>query len=396
VNPALVIALKDLRQRIRDRSAIVLAMVAPFGLAAILGSLLPADEDAFEPHTYAVVDADGGRFAQTFVDDVLAGFDEDENVRLVDAESAAEARQMARDGDVASAFVIPEGFSDAVMSNGAAEIEIIGNPDAPIATQIATAVATSYASELNAVRLATSTVFAARGTPPDQAAAAEIAGRAAEVEVPVDLHRDEASTKTLDTRTFTAVGMAVFFLFFTAQFGVLSLLGERRDGTLARLLAAPISPRAIVIAKALSTFALGTLSMAVLVFASTLLLGAEWGDPLAVAVLVLAGVLSAMGLTSLVGGFARTDEQAAGYSSIVAVVLGILGGTFFPLSQAPGLLANLTLVTPHYWLMRGFGDLAPEGAGITDIVPSILALVAFGAILGALALKRAQWMVARR
>ena len=35
--------------------------------------------------------------------------------------------------------------------------------------------------------------------------------------------------------------MAVFFLFFTVQFGVTSLLEERNDGTLARLLAAPIS-----------------------------------------------------------------------------------------------------------------------------------------------------------
>jgi ABC-type Fe3+/spermidine/putrescine transport system ATPase subunit len=204
------------------------------------------------------------------------------------------------------------------------------------------------------------------------------------------------STKTLGSKTFTAVGMAVFFLFFTAQFGVLSLLGERRDGTLARLLAAPISPGAIVTAKALSTFVLGTVSMVVLVVASTFLLGADWGDPVAVGVLILAGVVAAMGLTSLIGGFAQTDEQAAGYSSIVAVVLGILGGTFFPLSQAPGLLANLTLVTPHYWLMRGFGDLAPEGAGVADILPSILALLAFGCVLGVLALRRARWMVVRK
>jgi ABC-2 type transport system permease protein len=373
-----------------------MAVIAPFGLAAILGSLLPEDDDAFQPHTYGVVDEDGGQFAQLFVDEVLAAFDADENVRLTDAESADDARRLARADEVAAAFVIPNGFSTAVMSNGPAQIEVIGNPEAPIATQIANAVATSYASELNAVRLSTATVFESQDTPPEPSEVAELASRAAQVEVPVDLHRDEASTKTLGSKTFTAVGMAVFFLFFTAQFGVLSLLGERRDGTLARLLAAPISPGAIVTAKALSTFVLGTVSMVVLVVASTFLLGADWGDPVAVGVLILAGVVAAMGLTSLIGGFAQTDEQAAGYSSIVAVVLGILGGTFFPLSQAPGLLANLTLVTPHYWLMRGFGDLAPEGAGVADILPSILALVAFGSVLGVLALRRARWMVVRK
>lgn len=394
MNASLVIAGKDLRQRLRDRSAIVMSVIAPFGLAAILGLLLPADEDAFEPHTYAVVDEDGGEFAQTFIEDVLGGFDEDENVRLRDAESVAEARRLARADEIAAAFVLPDGFSEAISSNGPAEIRIIGSSESPIATQIADAVATSFASELNAIRIATSTVLGTEGGGvPDPAAAQDLAARAAQVDVPVDLLRDEAASKQLDSKTFTAVGMAVFFLFFTAQFGVLSLLGERRGGTLARLLAAPISPGAIVTAKALSTFVLGTVSMVTLVVASTLLLGADWGDPPAVGALILAGVVSAMGLTSLIGGFATTEEQAAGYSSIVAVVLGILGGTFFPLSQAPGLIATLNRITPHYWLMRGFGDLAGPG-GIVDLVPSIVALLLFGAILGAVALWRARRLVA--
>jgi linearmycin/streptolysin S transport system permease protein len=393
VTPALVIARKDLRQRIRDRSAIVLSIIAPFGLAAILGSLLPANDDAIETHTYGVVDEDGGPVARSFVTDVLGGFDQDENVHLKEVPSISQARSLARDDEIAAAFVVPAGFSDAIASSGPAELRIIGSPDQQIATQIADAVATSFAAELNAVRLSVATVLAGRGGRPDPGAAQQLAVRASAVPAPVDLHRDEAASKQLDSRTFTAVGMAVFFLFFTAQFGVISLLAERREGTLARLLAAPISPGSIVTAKALSTFVLGTVSMAVLVIASTLLLGADWGDPVLVGALVVAGVVSAMGLTGLVGSLAKTDAQAAGYSSIIAVVLGILGGTFFPLSQAPGLLATLTRVTPHYWLMRGFGDLAGAGATLGDIVPSIIALVGFGAVLGAIALWRARRLV---
>ena len=37
---ALVIALKDLRQRLRDRTAIIVAVIAPFGLAAIFSTLI--------------------------------------------------------------------------------------------------------------------------------------------------------------------------------------------------------------------------------------------------------------------------------------------------------------------------------------------------------------------
>jgi ABC-2 type transport system permease protein len=392
--PAVVIAAKDLRQRLRDRSALVLAVIAPFGLALLLGSVLPEEEDTGDTHTYAVVNEDTGGVAETFVDDVLGGLDDEPGTKLIPAESAEAARRLARNDEISAAFVIPEGFSVSVASNRPAELKIIGNADSRIGTLIAEAVAGSYASELNAVRLSTATALESMGEPPNPADAPGFSERAAHVSSPITIEEDGAATKELDSKTFYAAGMAVFFLFFTAQYGVLSLLGERRDGTLARLLAAPISPGVIVTAKALSTFVLGVVSMVVLVVATTLALGASWGDPVGVFVLIVAGVVSAMGITSLVGGLAKTDEQAAGYSSIIAVVLGILGGTFFPLSQAPALLATLTRLTPHYWLMRGFADLSGEG-GVIDVVASIVALLLFGVVLGVVALWRARRMVLR-
>ena len=57
---ALLVAGQDLRQRLRDRSALVIAFVAPFVLATIIGLAFGGDS-AFEP-TYAVADADRSRW----------------------------------------------------------------------------------------------------------------------------------------------------------------------------------------------------------------------------------------------------------------------------------------------------------------------------------------------
>ena len=46
---------------------------------------------------------------------------------------------------------------------------------------------------------------------------------------------------------------------------------------------------------------------------------------------------------------------------MVALVLGMLGGSFFPVAQAGGLLATLSLLTPQAWFLRGLGDLAGGG-----------------------------------
>jgi ABC-2 type transport system permease protein len=119
--------------------------------------------------------------------------------------------------------------------------------------------------------------------------------------------------------------------------------------------------------------------MSVLVTATAVLMHAEWGEPLGVALLILAGVLAATGVTAVVASLARTPEQAGSWQAIIAVVLGLLGGAFFPISQSGSVLATLSLVTPHAWFLRGLGDLAGPG-GPLSAWPSVIALLVFAAV----------------
>ena len=73
-----------------------------------------------------------------------------------------------------------------------------------------------------------------------------------------------------------------------AQFGVVSLLTEKRQRTLSRMLAAPLRPMDIVAGKTFVSLILGIVSMGIIVLGTALLLGARWGDPLAVAALIVA------------------------------------------------------------------------------------------------------------
>jgi ABC-2 type transport system permease protein len=285
-------------------------------------------------------------------------------------------------------IVIPAGFSARVRANKPASLQVIGNVDAPISTEIARSIAERYAYDLNRVRLSVATVVHGGGS---QGAAAPgqiqaLAARAAAASAPVAVHDVSARSKELDQKSFFAAGMAVFFLFFTVQFGVTSLLEERNDGTMARLLAAPIARTSILGGKLLTSFVLGVISMVVLVAATSLLFGASWGNPAGVAVLVVAAVLSAMGIMALIATFAKNAEQAGNWQSVVAVVLGLLGGTFFPVSQAPGVLSRLTFVAPQAWFLRGLGDL--RGGGISVVWVPALAMLGFALVAGGLAMTR--------
>lgn len=391
---ALLIAAKDLLGSLRDRSAILSAVIAPLVLAFVLSSVLGNADDGSLDITFAVVDQDRGPVAEGFVDDILGSLQRRDVVNINKESSAASARRMARDGDIAAAFLIPSGFSDSVQAGDPVTLSVFTDPSSDIGAQIATSIANGYATELNAVRMSVGTALAAEGGRPDPATIRELGRRAARTKAPAAVTEAFVGSREFDTKTFFVAGMAVFFLFFTAQLGAVSLLRERREGTLARLLAAPLSRASILGGKALYTFVLGVGSLTILVLASKFLLGANWGDPVGVGALILTGVFAAMGLQSLVTTLAKTDEQAAGYGAIVGVTLGLLGGTFFPVSQAPGFISRLSFLTPHAWLMRGFGELSGGVAGVADVVPSMLALLAIGGVTGAIALVRSRSLVA--
>ena len=101
--------------------------------------------------------------------------------------------------------------------------------------------------------------------------------RAQAVPPGAEIRSADADDRAVSQSTFFAIGMAVFFLFFAVEFGVRGLLEEREEGTLARLLVAPISPSSVIGGKALASFAVGLVSTTLLVLATTWLLDARWG-----------------------------------------------------------------------------------------------------------------------
>ncbi len=381
---AWLICAKDLKARLRDRSAILIGIVVPLGLAFIFNSIFSGVSGSSAVISLGVVDADHGAVSQQFTGQVLPAVGRSGLIAIHTEATVAQARALAAKGKLAAVIVIPAGFSARVQANQPASMQVIGNVDAPINTEVARSIAESFAADLNRIRLSVAT--AAAGTKLTPAQIQALAAQAAAVAAPTAVSDVSAQTKELNQKSFFAAGMAVFFLFFTVQFGVTSLLEERNEGTLARLLAAPISRASILGAKLLTSFLLGAISMAVLAVATTLLFGAAWGNPLGVAVLVVAAILAATGIMALIATVARNAEQAANWQSVVAVILGLVGGTFFPVSQAPGVLSWLTFVAPQAWFLRGLGDL--RGGSISVVWVPVLAMLVFAAVTGALAMTR--------
>ena len=103
---ALLIAARDLGERARDRTAYLLAVVLPLGLAGIFTLILGNVGGDSEIFRYVVADADRGVIAQTFTGDVLRRAADSGAIEVRSVSSEREARGLVDDGTATAAFLL--------------------------------------------------------------------------------------------------------------------------------------------------------------------------------------------------------------------------------------------------------------------------------------------------
>jgi ABC-2 type transport system permease protein len=174
-------------------------------------------------------------------------------------------------------------------------------------------------------------------------------------------------------------------MMFTAFASANSLLEERRDGTLQRLIVSPTPRIAILLGKLLGTLVTCIVQVTFLVLALTLigsLMSGElvfiWGNNLlALAAVIFAVSLAASGLGTILAAAAKNPEQGNAIGGIVAMAMGILGGAFVNISVFPEVIRPLTRLTINYWGTDAFTRLSQNQ---TDIGTNLLALLVIGAV----------------
>ena len=376
---AAVIARKDLRQRLRDRSAIVLGLVAPIGIAALMSAAFGGTQSFH--FTLGVVDADHVPVAQGLVQTL-----ESAQLRsIITTRSYADEPQAAaavRAGTVGAALVVPSGFSAAATSGHPRPLLSVTSVNDQISGGITSAVASSFVAQLNADRLSVSLALAS-GAPSSRRA--QLESLAGHLTVPLQVVERPLGARPLNPISYYSPGMAIFFLLFTVGFTSRGFFADRQEGMIERMRAAGVAPAEIVAGKALSVLVYGVASLGAIGVVTSVLFGAHWGNPAAAALLGFVLVVAVVCITALVIGLSRTPRQAEGISSIVTFGLALLGGNFIFLSTAPAAMRRLALFTPNGWAMRGFTDMATIGGGVRTVWVPVLAILAFSALAAALA-----------
>lgn len=378
----LVIAGRELRTRLRDGTAVLIAFVAPIALASLFSLALGTDTAPPEVRI-GVVDLDQGRFAASVTDEVLGGEQLRDIVRVTPYPDRDAASAGLRAEDVGALIVFPPGFSDRVGAGDGGEVEVVRAPQGEVAGIVAQSAVDAFGALVQTRTLSVRAAQAAGVAADDLTRYVEANGAAG----PALALSGSPSGALVGAASYYGPAMAVLFVFFVVGTSARSLLTERRLGTLARMQVAPVAPWAVAGGKGLVAVALALCSMGVNWGFSTLVFGASWGDPLSVVALCLAHVLAVSGLTLLVASRASTDGQVDGATMVIAFVCAILGGSLVALHTLPDLLQTVALATPNGWAMNGFTDLA-LGGGLASVALPVAVLTAIALVSGALATLR--------
>lgn len=396
----LLIGWKDLRLVFRDRASLILMLAAPFlltlGLGLVSGRFSGTSSSVVSSIPVIIVNQDGDQLGDALVE-VFQSADLNELVDPTLQTDAASARAAVNADESAAAVIIPAGFSDSIFATQdtpVVEIEIYANPERPTSSSVIRAIVEGFLNQVELGRvngIVTITQLIQNGyiQPADAARLGNEIGQRAgqdsgqEALITLQGRADESVDPPFDVLAYMAPGMALMFLMYTVANGGRSILAEQTEGTLPRLLVAPVTMAQALAGKAVGIFFSGVAQMLILIGGTALLFRINWGSWPAVIVLVLTAVFGALGWGLLLTVVARTPSQVANIGSAMMLAFGILGGSFYDISAMPQWLRWISFVTPNAWALQGFTDLA-EGDGFAGIAVPVAGLLAMGVILFAL------------
>ncbi len=399
----LLIGLKDLKLMFRDRAALLLMLLTPFlltlGMGLVTGQFSGDNNSGISDIPIVIVNLDNDSLGDALVD----VFNSDDLADLVEPASSQDpeaARRLVDEDEVAAAIIIPAGFTQSVIpqNNGAAPneeltIEFYSNPSRPTSAGIIKAILDGFLARLDEMRLGglttvTQLLVSGRIQPQEANQVGEEMGERLQsaavsgetTAITLNTSTSEQETNEFNALAYFAPGMALMFLMYTVSYGGRSILAEKAGGTLPRLLVSPTNSAQVLGGKVFGIFLMGAAQMLILIGASTLFFGLDWGNTLGVILLVAAAVFGATGWGLLITALARTPAQIGSVGSAVMLIFAMLGGSFIQLDNLPAFIQTIGRITPNAWAMDGFLTLALGGT-LTLLSPPILALLTMGILL---------------
>ncbi len=391
---AWLLAGKDLQRFLRDPKALAFGLAFPvlliFFTIAVQGN---AGADDPMLHLY-VATAEGSGLSHDIID-VLLDI-EDLSIRTLEP---AEASRALEAGEIGGYLLFPADFTEAVTGGYGTDLSVRVGGQALRTRYALEGLARDIAARAGTSRVVLDAGLSLLATPTAhdvdfsrvEGAFRELFAEDGFGAGPAVTLESERVGPILppDPPDWSVPGYVVMFLFFTAALGAESIVLERRNNTLERLLVVGATRADILGGKFLGGVTRAMVQAVLLWTAGIALFGMNIGRaPAAVLVITAVFVFASAAFGVLLASLVRTPAAAHSAAVLVSLVAAPLGGCWWPLFLAPPWLQDMARITPHAWANAAFLRTLIYGATLPEVLGEVAVIALFGIAFGAVALLR--------
>lgn len=186
--------------------------------------------------------------------------------------------------------------------------------------------------------------------------------------------------KKLDITSQSLLGYIVMFLCFSVIQGARTLIEEKENRTINRLLCTPVNINKYVLGKVISIYVYGVIQIIAILFVSKFLFHISWiqDSILSIGVFLALYLFSVIGIVMIFIPFVKNQQQLSAVSYLVIIVTSMLGGTFFQIEAASKMIQTISRLTIQGWAMKGLTDIILYNRAFTSVKEILTFFVCIG------------------
>jgi ABC-2 type transport system permease protein len=388
------IAQKDIKLFVTDRMALFFFVLFPFLFVTLFSVVLGgigSEDERLELHL--VTEEDRGGISRQIIkavetDDVAELDPGEPNITWSD--DYDEAYLSVMDEERAGFVVFPEDFTDGVSMGYGTTIEVVADPDDTYTRAALNAMAEGIGSNIGMQQVVSSAItellldqwiespdsIARMGENIPEILSIQRGVRMRPSLIEYDVEK-VGKVEAENPSDFVIPGYLVMFVFMAAAFSAETIVRERQNRTLERLLATSVKRESIIAGLFAGTAAKGLVQITIFWTMGILVFNMNLGRSLeAVLLLSVLMVVMSSAFAIMLATMARTQRSAGSIALITSLLLAPLGGCWW------------AKITPHGWATTGFNKLLVFGGDFNAVTGEMLALMVFAAIFGIIAIWR--------
>lgn len=362
----LAVAVKELRQILRDQRSLMILLFVPAFFLLLFGYALNFD---IRNVTLAVQDQDRSTKSRELVSSfVNSGY-----FALVGyVDSPAELDRMVDESKVRAILAIPAGFERDLAQRQPVTVQIIIDGDNANTASTVSGYARALIGEYSGAQL-------------------QAFATGAGIRIPMPLIGIEPRiwyNPQLRSTLFLVPGLIAYISMITAVVSTaLSVVREKERGTMEQVRMAPLSPLPYIVGKTMPYLVISFASALVVILAAMALFDLPMrGSWLLLCLSIALFLVGAQAQGLLISTIAESQQvafQVALLSSLLPTM--ILSGFIFPISSMPIVVQWITHIVPARYFLIALRSIVLKGAGVTAFWEQLMALAIFATVATALA-----------